>query len=134
MWVGERFRHEWSGSLQEYDPSDGSWHFRSDLPEVSGGSSAVSFGGKIYVVGGGSSTCMVYEPSTDLWSHLARPKQLHFLAAAAVWKKKIVICGGVNSNSIEEYDPETGMWSTWNSLLPKSVHQHHMLMLTALED
>lgn len=42
-------------------------------------------------------------------------------AAATVWKGKIIVCGGISGrndilNSMECFDPESGVWSMLNDL------------------
>lgn len=129
-WLGMWNGPNWSNTLQEYDPLKNMWLRRSDLPEVSGGATAVSFEDKIHVVGGKSRCCMVYHPSSDIWVQLNRPKELHLLAPAVLWKNKIVICGGSAGTSVEEYDPQNDTWSTWKLSLPKALCRHYLLVLT----
>lgn len=117
----------WSKRTQEYDPLRGKWSLRAEMPEICPGGCAVSLGKRIYVVGGRSQSCMLYQPSNDMWVLLARPLLVHHHASALEWQGRIIVSGGQGSSAIEEYDPKTGTWSVLKLTMKEPVHYHEML-------
>lgn len=118
-----------STMTQEYDPVWDQWHFKAHMPEVCSGGAVVCLGDKIYIVGGSTKTCLSYEPSKDVWTKLTSPEECHSYAPAAVWDGKIVVGGGEYCTLVEEYDPHTDTWSTWDLQLEKPLFHSFMFKL-----
>ncbi|ELT93362.1 hypothetical protein CAPTEDRAFT_137498 [Capitella teleta] len=104
--------------VYKFDSAERAWQALSPLPETCEGVSAVSFASKIFVIGGQFRRCMQYDPCTDIWVQLQRPQFEHIYGPALAWRDKIVLCGGKETDSIEEYDPQSNKWSTWNLKMP----------------
>ena len=94
---------------------------------------SVQYGGKIYVVGGCSSstpaqfynavaTLEVYDPATDTWEKLAPMSMPRVGPAVASLNGKIYVFGGFNrdtwsaNDSMEVYDIATNTWTTGASM------------------
>ncbi|ELU13145.1 hypothetical protein CAPTEDRAFT_119690 [Capitella teleta] len=107
-----------SRDVYAFDSTGGTWWFKGLMPEESRVGSAVSLNDKIFVLGGEFRVCMQYDPCTDLWVELQRPLYQHAFGPAVVWQDKIVLCGGRQTNAIEEYDPQSDTWSTWDLKIP----------------
>ncbi|ELT90817.1 hypothetical protein CAPTEDRAFT_89939 [Capitella teleta] len=107
-----------SGDVYEFDSAERAWQPRCPMPQVYKGADAVSVDNKILVLGGVYRVCMQYDPCGDLWIQLQRSQFQHITGRAVVWKDKIVVCGGRDTDSIEEYDPCLDKWSTWNLKMP----------------
>lgn len=110
--------------LTEYDPVTDRWTSRTKMP-VSGliGSRAEAVNGKMYVMGGHSSsqtfqTVMAYDPLTDSWSNKAPMQAPRTEFASAVVDGKIYVMGGSSglngdqSRSVEVYDPVADTWTS----------------------
>ncbi|ELU18164.1 hypothetical protein CAPTEDRAFT_218689 [Capitella teleta] len=108
------FRRE----VHEYSSAACSWQERKSMPEVCSYGAVVGYGEHIFVVGGQERCCMRYDPEVDSWLRLQRPLHVHRWGPALEWKAKIVVCGGCNADSIEEYDPQLDMWSVWQLTVP----------------
>lgn len=76
---------------------------------------------------------MSFQPLTDTWVILDPPLKEHGYAPAVVWRGRIVVGGGKEKNDdkvttlIEEYDPQTKCWSSWNETMPWAISSHHMI-------
>jgi N-acetylneuraminic acid mutarotase len=105
--------------IYKFDSTEREWQTGSPLPEKCGSAGAVSFDNKIFVVGGQLRSCKQYDPCTDRWVQLPRPRFGHAFGPALTWKDKIIVCGGRGTDSIEEFDPQSDKWSTWGLKVPK---------------
>ncbi len=63
---------------------------------------------------------MSYDPEQDQWKTHSEPEDDHDSAYGLVWKDRILLCGGMNTSVIEEYNPDTDAWSKWKYQLPKA--------------
>ncbi len=86
------------------------------------GGSAVVWHDRIYVMGGEDGKCMSYDPAKNRWDIYSRPHLEHRRGKAVLWKDRILLCGGTETSVIEEYDPVTNTWSTWEYELPEGVY------------
>ncbi|ELU14125.1 hypothetical protein CAPTEDRAFT_121302 [Capitella teleta] len=114
-WLSQK---TYSRDVYEFDSAKRAWRSRSAMPEECRAGGVVSFDDKLFVVGGDPKSCMHYDPRTDLWVQLQKPLFEHFYGPAAVWNDQIVVCGGAGTDSIEEYDPQSVKWSTWDLKMP----------------
>jgi len=124
-----------------YDPAQDSWKELAPMPTPRGAGQAVAVGGKIYVIGGGSSnlpgnpgapinprtaqivvgTVEAYDPATNTWETRApMPTPRNHFLAAAVDGKIYAIDGRIGTvfvtmsdviDLVEEYDPATNHWT-----------------------
>ena len=76
---------------------------------------------RIYVLGGPQNCCMSYNPDQDQWETHSKPAVSPVIPSAVVWKDRILLCGGLNTSVIEEYNPDTDTWSEWKYQLPKAA-------------
>ena len=108
--------------LLVYDPAADSWSTAAPMPAALAYSSAVSSGGKLYVIGGEKgdgvyvNTLYIYDPNSDSWSTGAPMNQPRAYAGAAALGGKIYVAGGFAGNlnvhnTMEIYDPATDSWS-----------------------
>jgi N-acetylneuraminic acid mutarotase len=110
------------------------WVNRASMPTARSWASAVEYGGKIYVVGGCSSTqpqqfenpvanLEMYDPETDTWTRLSPMSLARVGPAVAVLNGKIYVMGGFDpmqywsaNPTVEIYDIKTGRWSRGPSM------------------
>ncbi|ELU09991.1 hypothetical protein CAPTEDRAFT_103627 [Capitella teleta] len=110
---------ELSVGVHEYDAAHGTWGARCSLPEECEGADAVCFGGDFFVVGGDDRCCMRFNTSSDSWTKLQGPPYDHYWGPSFVWRNKIILCGGEDRDSIEEYSPGTDSCSAiWTLKMP----------------
>jgi len=108
-----------------YDPSTDSWEYVSEMPTARSDAVSCAVNGRIYVMGGGSSsglfvTVEEYDPATDTWTRKADMPTARAGIAAAVAEGKIYVIGGeirqnndiVYLSTVEEYDPTADTWTT----------------------
>jgi N-acetylneuraminic acid mutarotase len=117
-------------SVEQYDPTDDVWTYRSDMNQSRWGFQAVALNGKIYAFGGVTtggvpvSSVEEYDPQVDSWSWKAdMPVQRTSFGAIAL-NGKIYLIGGYTSDSSHEYvaevhayDPTSDSWTT-NAPIP----------------
>ncbi|ELT99870.1 hypothetical protein CAPTEDRAFT_133841 [Capitella teleta] len=106
-------------SVYQYDALQSSWRPCTPMPEASPEGSCTSFHDKLFVVGGISKSCMLYEPIVDSWTLLQRPQKEILWGVSLDWNDRIILLGGQDNDSIEEYCPQSNQWSTWHQKLPK---------------
>ena len=92
------------------------------------GASAVTYEGKIYVLGGKSlnnrvlNTVEVFDSTTNTWdtTQVTPFQKARYNAAAIVWQNKIYLIGGRNNDkvlkSVEVYDPVQNEWGKAHGL------------------
>ena len=119
-------------TVEIYDARTDSWQFGPALPQPMHHTMAVGINGKVYVIGGETSTSGLanqgiyldtvyeYDPAGDSWTELPDlPTQRNHLAAGAIAGKLYVaggrFGGGVGSEMtaiVEVYDPATNTWGS----------------------
>ena len=128
---GKNARHQTVACTQVFDPTKGQWSTRSDMTDMCSFGAAVTLNDCIYVMGGINSTYLKYEPATDTWTRLSKPRESLVNAPAVVWRGCILVSGGgkykPESSVIQQYDPRTDTWSDWTTTLPVKLTQHAML-------
>jgi N-acetylneuraminic acid mutarotase len=112
-----------TGSLFVYDPATNTWTQKRSMPQ--GGAWGVTgvINGKLYVV----TTCIFadestnwysscdqsnlyrYNPATDRWATLPRPKGVYMYGIGGVLYDKLYVTDGKNT---EVYDPVTNLWTS----------------------
>jgi len=108
------------------------WTRNSPMPTPRSWAPAVVWGGKIYVVGGCSSTrtqfynevatLEVYNPTVDTWEELAPMHMARVGPGVAALNGKIYVFGGFNretwsaNDSVEVYNIATNTWTTGASM------------------
>ncbi|ELT92114.1 hypothetical protein CAPTEDRAFT_115045 [Capitella teleta] len=110
---------EWVADVHEFDSTQQTWRQRSPMPEICVGGAAVSFDDHVYVVGGNDRSCMRFNPRSNTWTSLQRPQFKHSCGPSLVLNGNIVVFGGFNDDSIEEYSPLTDSWSSWTLKMPQ---------------
>ena len=105
---------------ESYDSSADRWRSVPRLPEKVAGARAVSVGGMIYVVGGGSSkpgsrareTLFQFDPVQRDWTRLAdMPTARAGHGVAAVGTDIYVLGGTTDPDGVEVFDTMTGLWT-----------------------
>jgi N-acetylneuraminic acid mutarotase len=111
-------------SLGEADisklPSTSSWSNGGNTPDVVTEATAVTLGGKIYIIGGEdnekkTNAVRIYDPATDEWNSGAPlPIPLDH-AGASAYDGKIYVAGGFDrgkqpTDRLFVYDPSTNIW------------------------
>ncbi|ELU16880.1 hypothetical protein CAPTEDRAFT_66668, partial [Capitella teleta] len=102
---------DWVADVHEFDSTQQTWRQRSPMPEICDGGAAVSFNDHVYVVGGSKRSCMRFNPRNNTWTSLQRSQFSHTCGPSLVLNGNIVVFGGSNHDSIEEYSPLTDSWS-----------------------
>ncbi len=97
------------------------WSRKADMPTHCNRGSSVVYRDRIYVLGGEQNCCMSYDPDQDQWETHSEPALEHVTPSAVVWKDRILLCGGVETTVIEEYNPDTDTWSEWKHQLPEAA-------------
>ncbi len=108
-------------TVEEYDPETDTWTTKSEMPTARGYHSANVLDGKIYVIGGSSSTpsggtanlaVEVYEPATDSWTQKGDIPARRGAGFTSVVDGKIYAFGGYGGlGKVHEYDPVTDAWT-----------------------
>lgn len=110
------------------------WTQKADMPTARYNARSCTLDGKIYVIGGDSSTTWngpgigtmeVYDPALDSWDTTKAPMHTGRVEfGVCVVNGKIYAIGGANTHSsfpfgmVEEYDPVTGLWDTTKTPMP----------------
>ena len=131
----------------EYDPAADSWKSLPPLPGKRGAAVAAEVGGKIYVIGGATTTegskdpffsffgpsrvlgtNEVYDPATNKWESRAPMSVPRNHAFSGVVNGKIYVIGGrtghgfilsaTNTDVVEEYNPISNTWSVPKERMP----------------
>ncbi len=106
-----------------YDTVKAEWRRKAEMPECCFNGSSVVLGDKIYIVGSNEHSCtccMSYDPEQDDWNVHAKPQVRHSGGSTVVWNNRILLCGGKNA-IIEEYDPHSNTWVSWEHTLPQAM-------------
>lgn len=116
--TNQRFVDGFVGTNEEYDPATDTWSYKSSMPTPRIGFATAVFDGKIYCIGGrtssGSYTGIneVYNPGTDTWeTKTPMPISKGWITANVIDEKIFVMGGGV-------YDPTTDSWDVKESITP----------------
>ncbi len=131
----------------EYDPATDSWKALAPLPTKRGSPVAATVGGKIYVIGGATTspgarepivhparphvtvgTVEEYDPATNSWRARTPMPTPRNHAGVGVVGGKIYVIGGrtgaafisvaTNTDIVEEYDPATDTWGSVKARMP----------------
>ncbi len=117
-----RFFRETQACLTlQLDTQSGIWSKKADMPQDCIRGSSVVYRDRLYVLGGNTNCCMSYDPHQDQWKIHSGPNTYHEGASAVVWEDRILLCGGRITSVIEEYDPDTDIWSEWKYKLPETT-------------
>ena len=113
----------YSRALYVYDPAANTWTQKANIPRFSYGGVSGVINNKLYVytncdsdVGlcepeGEEARLYRYDPVTNQWTTLARPKTAHIYGTGGVIAGKFYVAGGWGSE-LEVYDPASNTWST----------------------
>ncbi len=131
----------------EYDPATDSWKALAPMPTKRGAAVAAVVDGKIYVIGGGTTspdskepsihparphlavgTVEEYDPATNSWRSRTPMPTPRNHAGVGVVGGKIYVIGGrlgaafisvaTNTDVVEEYDPATDTWGAPKARMP----------------
>lgn len=108
--------------FREYDPGKKEWVDLPPLPTPRSEAAAAALGGKLFVIGGRSSSRMatdaveVYDAETGAWSTGGRLPRPARSATASVLDGRLFVIGGAGGDdnalsTVQVYDPKTGFWS-----------------------
>ena len=112
-----------TNNVYQFDPSDGSFTQKSDMPTARAAGMAITVGDKIYVIGGVAygSTILdiveIYDVTNDSWSTGSSvPIDIMSFVGGVIYGKIYIASGsssgGLNiTNSVFEYDPYQDTWS-----------------------
>lgn len=118
-----------SKAVYAYDPIKNIWVQQSDMPYYGSDFSIASAYGKVYLIGGSSSSSIngsffstdkvyEYDCKTNLWSEKASIGRVRNGAAAIFYQHKIYVLGGGTGNGlyVDEYDPLNNTWTSKRNL------------------
>ncbi|WP_239077048.1 carboxypeptidase regulatory-like domain-containing protein [Actinocatenispora rupis] len=104
--------------LEIYDPASNSWSTGTAAPKAYAGAGSAVLDGKLYSVGGCTSTCgvsdvLVYDASSDSWSQAASYPEPTAWESCGALGGKLYCAGGVNTSGKHAYvyDPGADSWS-----------------------
>ena len=123
-----------TSTVNVYDPVEDRWKTAAPLPQPIDHTAAASYGGKLYVVGGGftaedglSNKLFVYSPNTNEWSEGASLPAARGALTANFINETLYAVGGVDvsgaSNDNLAYDPKT---NTWTERAPMPTAREHL--------
>ena len=95
--------------------TDNSWVTRASMPANSYGGKAAVVDGKIYVIGGFTSSNNVYDPSTDTWTALTPTPNFVSMNGAMIYQNVVAYQNKIyyiGANATEVYDPLTDSWES----------------------
>ncbi|HIB59415.1 MAG TPA: hypothetical protein EYO42_02515 [Candidatus Poseidoniales archaeon] len=111
-----------------YDPANDQWSEVAKMNNSKFGFALIPFEDKLYAFGGGvrasswgaptpSKIVEVYDPALDNWTQLNTtiPKSVAGVRGT-IRHNEIVLVGGINSNQVVGFSPETEVWRTLSSL------------------
>ena len=118
--------------VEIYDPINNTWTQSTPLPLAMDHTAAVSYGGKLFLIGGflenkdPTDKLWIYDQTTDTWMEGAPLSSPRGALAAEVINGTIYAIGGVNSThhpvtTNEAYNIENNSWS-FREPLPKPKH------------
>ena len=86
------------------------------------GACATSLGDDVFVIGGRFDLFDQYNIITNTWTNLTSgPQFAHLNAACMVVAGKLMVFGGYDEDSIEEYDFDNGMWKERSLRMPANI-------------
>ena len=108
-------------SVEVYDPATDTWEKKDDMSAAKAWLSTSVVNGKIYVIGGGTTTEIVpptveeYNPATDTWTQKTDMPEPTTGLSTCVVHGKIYAIGGISEDmnstpSMFEYDPAADTW------------------------
>ncbi|RZT79467.1 subtilisin family serine protease [Micromonospora violae] len=106
-------------SVSQPSGGDPAWSRIANTPAPIYDNAAVTFGGKVYSLGGQGAERSLwrYDPDTNVWTALAEMPRGRIQPSAAVVDGKIYVLGGWSATgapipTVDVYDPTAGTWST----------------------
>ena len=111
------------------------WQKKASLPWKEPdyhGVSMTSAKGQLYVAGGRNKVFAYYRPCIDTWCTAKPPLQRHRYGSLVYHKDKLILLGGnfsQDSDGVEEYSFEEGMWSLCSYRMPSGLFNHCGLVL-----
>ena len=110
-------------TVQVYDTATDRWSLTSPLPAPLNHEMAVAVGGRLYVIGGQSTsagsgsyvdTVFIYDPASRTWTNGARMPTARGAGVAAVIAGKVYVAGGRPPRGADfaRYDPNANEWET----------------------
>jgi hypothetical protein len=103
-----------------YNPASGTWTTGASNPKPYAGAGVSVLGGKIYLVGGCTSSCgttnvQVYDPASDSWSSAsAYPESTSWLGCGGIGDQVYCAGGSAGTSSSRHaytYDPSSDSWT-----------------------
>ncbi len=95
------------GSVEIYDPETNSWSEGVPMPVLVDHCGAITYEGKIYVVG--NNQVIVFDPSKNKWELKAECGLSSWGTALALYQNRI---WSFTQQGVESYDPHTDTWQT----------------------
>ena len=124
-------------NIERYSLATNSWNIVAEMYDKRTDFCVCAFANKIFVIGGEFwnhpywnpiSSCMQFDTKTYKWKEVARMSDVRAKAACAVFKERLVVCGGRGArshklNAVESYDVITDTWKPMaNLILERSCH------------
>ena len=110
----------------------GDWEPTPDLPEVRYWHAACAWNGKVWVSGGEPSSLksvMSFCPGEDAWRPEASLTKGHWgHTMASIGRDRMLVCGGYNEYSVEEYNSESKTWSILTDRLPDMMYHSSLIV------
>jgi len=119
-------------TVEAYDPTANTWTTKTSMTTARYLATSVFVNGKIYVIGGTSSTASSptiitlntvesYDPVANSWTPKAAMPTAREGMTSGVVNGKIYVIGGFNENfgvvnTVEVYDPTTDSWSSGEAM------------------
>ncbi|MFC1636997.1 kelch repeat-containing protein [Planctomycetota bacterium] len=104
--------------------AEGTWTYKSDVPTARTWVGGCVLDGRIYVIGGATSTSSVtsavevYDPTADTWTRMADMPSARCAHATCLLDGKIYVFGGISpgvfstaKKNVYVYDPQTDTWA-----------------------
>ena len=115
---------EYKSNIDIYDPANDTWSFGEEAPSTLARSASCANDGKIYILGGKTSSpsakTFQYDTSTDAWSEKAQAPTARSRYSCISVGDNFYAIGGVNSpqalNIMERYSTKTDSWENAGTL------------------
>ncbi|KAI0221647.1 hypothetical protein LSAT2_027060 [Lamellibrachia satsuma] len=117
-----------------YDVKCDTWRTVAEMPEECRLGAAVAGIDCIYVVGGSTRSCLLFNPATDSWTRLCPPLNAHGNAPAVGWNNRILLAGGDDdevTSAVEQYDTVKDEWSVWEPPLMQRLSCHFLFNIVS---
>ena len=121
-------------SVEKYSPVTNNWKVIAQKYDGLKVFCSCSFIYSVYFLGGlaipNNNHCMKFNTTNRKWSKISRTIETRHEASSAVFEGRIVVCGGLFSNTVEAYDHIADAWT----YMPSMVHSRSDHNCVAIEN